>query len=654
MPAPALSREVIDAWVTALRARPATGPISAAAQLVADLIAEQGDSAPEVVLGAAYQRALSGPARRRQGSHFTPRDLVRRVIDATLDSADLPTEPTALRALDPAMGAGAFLCEALRAIVQRYQLADTIAVRRQIARSCLYGIDKDPLAVHAARRALWLTVGDAALPSDAFDHTLVCADALLEPRERWAAFHAVVGNPPYLGGKRIRTEHGDAYAARLLARYPGVNKNCDLAGHFLRQSFDFLAAGGALGLVVTNSIAQGDTRAGGLAHVLGAGGVITRAERRVAWPGSAGVVTSLIWIRRGSAKSPAILDGAEVPAIDAWLSAANRRAEPARLETMRGRAFIGCFLRGAGFVIGGSPSSRTSPSELDAVLASRPTSARCVKPFLGGREVVTHPEHAAGRRVIDFSEISLEQARAHPELCAIVERDVRPVREAKRSTAADAHHARRWWQFANTRPRLTRAISSCAHVIVIPRVAAHVLAVRVPTGPVFSDQLVVVPSESFATLALLSSRVHAVWAHALASSLGDGLRYTPSDVFETFPLPSLSFEDLERDEPLALAGRAFHDARRAALLHLRIGLTELCAGLRKSELDPALEPVRCAWLALDQAVLGAYGWADLDAPWHVDERGRFSFEPHSCRELIARLFALNDRLARQRAPRASQ
>jgi len=603
---------------------------------LAAIVESTGDDAPEVVLGVMHQASLDTGARRAMGAHYTPRDWVRRVVEAALELATLPSDVAELFVLDPAMGSGAFLCETLRCLLARYRLADNIENRRRIATRCLFGIDRDEVAAYAARRALWLVVGDEGLPESAFDSALVSADALtrgvIEQR-----FHLVLGNPPYLGGKRIRTVHGDAYANALVAKHPGSNKNCDLAAHFLRFGFDSLLPGGVLGFVTTNTIAQGDTREGGLGHVLRSGGVVLRAERRVSWPGAAGVTTSLIWIRRGAASTQAMLDGEPVAHIDAFLSPHRQRRDPARQPVMKGRAFIGCFLRGEGFVFDDEKPGASSLAERDEILSKRPASGSFVRAFLGGREVMNSPSFSPHRSVINFGAASLDAARQHPELLAVLERKVRPFRDARNDTKADAAHRARWWQFANSRPRLMARLIQLDHAIVIPRVTSQAVAVRVATDVVFSDQLVVVTSSSPAVLALLSSRVHASWARLTCSTLGDGMRYTPSDTFETFPIPFASFVELEQEPRLCRAGEQFEQQRLSIMRQRGIGLSSLLRLLRAPSLETDLADFREAWLAVDRAVLLAYGLGDVDAAWHVDARGHFAFPPVFEREVIGML-----------------
>ncbi|MBK6518665.1 MAG: N-6 DNA methylase [Polyangiaceae bacterium] len=618
-----------------------TEPTRAARAIVTSFVgAELSRSS---LLGAAYERALAPTSRRAGGVHYTPDTLVARVVVEAF-GALAPARRAAPFVLDPAMGCGAFLCATLREIVRHRGGGESVALRREIALACLHGIDVDESAVRAARRALWLEVADPSLPLDAFDENLVCGDALLDaPFDGRASldwrrafcrvfvrvpsgFDLVLGNPPFLGGKRIRTVHGDRYAGQLGALHPGANKNVDLSAHFLRRGFDALADGGVLGFITTNTISQGDTREGGLAHVLRSGGALVAADRSVPWPGAAGVVVSLLWLTRGPPPARARLDGDEVDHIDAFLSPLSTRKDPEKLPEMRRRAFIGCFLRGSGFVL-----DDDSAREL---LARAPESREILRPFMGGEEVLKDPLQRPHRWVIHFGPRTLDEARAHPALFEIVRDRVRPFREARRATKADAAHRASWWRFANPRPELEAATRDLSHVIVIPRMSSDVVAARIANTTVFSDQLVVVASSSFAVFAALSSRAHEAWARFTGSTLGRGLRYTPSDTLETFPLPARTFDALERDLTLEGVGRRLDEARAAALASRGVGLSRLRRLLAAPPAtDVDLEGVRAAKAAVDRAVCEAYGWPSSAAL--EDDRS-----------LVRRLLELNRERAR--------
>jgi hypothetical protein len=79
---------------------------------------------------------------------------------------------------------------------------------------------------------------------------------------------AFVGNPPFIGGKRIRETLGDCYRQVLYKLYPASSGNADYCTFFFLQGHAKLRKGGTLGLIATNTIAQGDTREAGLEKIV--------------------------------------------------------------------------------------------------------------------------------------------------------------------------------------------------------------------------------------------------------------------------------------------------------------------------------------------------------------------------------------------------
>jgi len=120
-------------------------------------------------------------------------------------------------------------------------------------------------------------------------------------------FDAIVGNPPFAGKNTIASGGPEGILDWLKTLHEGAHGNADLVAHFFRRAFHLLRRGGALGLVATNTIRQGDTRATGLRPIREAGGTIYDAVRRMKWPGEAAVVIATIHI----AKAPEPMAGSQ-------------------------------------------------------------------------------------------------------------------------------------------------------------------------------------------------------------------------------------------------------------------------------------------------------------------------------------------------------
>ena len=111
-----------------------------------------------------------------------------------------------------------------------------------------------------------------------------------------SGFDAIVGNPPFAGKNTTISGNAENYLVYLKEYYPESHGNSDIVAYFFRKAFDLLNQGGSLGLIATNTIAQGDTRSTGLRFICNNGGVIYNATRRYKWPGLAAVVVSLVHV----------------------------------------------------------------------------------------------------------------------------------------------------------------------------------------------------------------------------------------------------------------------------------------------------------------------------------------------------------------------
>lgn len=111
-----------------------------------------------------------------------------------------------------------------------------------------------------------------------------------------SGFDVIVGNPPFAGKNTLINGNPENYVEYLKELHPESHGNADVVAHFFRRSFNLLRQGGSMGLIATNTIAQGDTRQSGLRFICNHGGMIYNTQRRYKWPGLAAVVVSIIHI----------------------------------------------------------------------------------------------------------------------------------------------------------------------------------------------------------------------------------------------------------------------------------------------------------------------------------------------------------------------
>jgi hypothetical protein len=468
-------------------------------------------------------------------------------------------------------------------------------------------------------------------------------------------FDAMVGNPPFLGGRKIRSNLGDAYCDWLPQVFEDFSNNADLVAAFFRRAFVLTRPGGCWGLIATNTIAQGDTRRSGLVWVRQHNGYIYSATRRLKWPGSAAVVVSVIHVAKDYVLPP-VLDGKPVPDLTAFLFHAGGDKDPLVLRANFDKSFQGVVVAGSGFLFEDS-NTEASSSELVAELIDRDKrNLEIIRPYIGGEEINSSPTLAFSRWVIDFSNYDEAGARQWPDLIEIVEDKVLPYRRAVRREA----HRRYWWQFGDKRPALRAHLSRHERVLVNAQVSQHLAFAFQPTDRVFAMMLNVFILETYSAFCALQSRPHEIWVRFFGSSLEDRLRYTPSDCFETFPFP----ENWQTQPALETAGKAYYEFRAALMVLNNEGLTKTYNRFHDpDEREAAILELRELHAAMDRAVLDAYGWTDIPTDceflldYEIDEEEwgdkkkpyRYRWPDEIRDELLARLLELNADRAKEEA-----
>ena len=219
-------------------------------------------------------------------------------------------------------------------------------------------------------------------------------------------FDAIVGNPPFAGkNTTIAVNHAE-YPEWLKAIHPGAHGNSDLVAHFFRRAYGLLRDGGCLGLLATNTIRQGDTRATGLRPIRQAGGTIYTARRRYKWPGEAAVVVSVVHVAKGNLPGPYRLDRREVPMITAFLFHDGGDEDPQRLAVNADKSFQGSIVLGMGFTFDDTDSKGVANpiSLMHELIEKDSRNAERIFPYIGGEELNDSPSHTPHRYVINFED----------------------------------------------------------------------------------------------------------------------------------------------------------------------------------------------------------------------------------------------------------
>jgi hypothetical protein len=455
-------------------------------------------------------------------------------------------------------------------------------------------------------------------------------------------FDAIIGNPPFLGGKKVTAALGtnirDWFVNILTESTSG---NADLVAYFFLRAMSLLTRQGNLGLIATNTVAQGDTRQVGLDQLVKDGLIITRAIQSRSWPAAnANLEFAAVWGTRDRAATavPRVADGILVEQISALLEPVGRvDGQPVRLIENAGIAFQGCIILGKGFII-------DDPDEAAAWIVANQENTEVLFPYLNGEDLNSRPDSSAPRWVIDFNDRSESEAQAYRLPFAQLVNLAKPERATKAKAVREAP----WWLFWRARPAMRKAIRNLDEVLVIALVSKAVMPMRVSSGQVFSHALGVFATDSFADQAVLSSSMHQMWAIKYGSTLETRSRYTPSDVFDTFPRPRST-------DWLAEIGRTVDPERREIMQRRDLGLTRLYNLVNDPDtpdsVDADIARLRQVHVELDRAVMDAYGWGrvELDHGFHTyRQMTRWTVSPVARLEILDRLLQENhDRAAAQ-------
>ena len=491
--------------------------------------------------GTPGRRDAGTPGRRDAG---TPGRRAHRVL------RDFLARLRAFRVLDPACGSGNFLYLALQAIkdVEHRAIveAQALGLPREepgVGPEAVLGLEVNPYAAELARVSVWIGHIQWArrhgypAPSDPVLRTLdtiACRDAVLADDGTalpWPAADAIIGNPPFLGGKRLRTVLGDDYCERLFAAYAGqVPAEADLVCYWFARAQAAIAAGASAraGLVATNSIRGGANRR--VLDPLAQAGAITDAWADEPWTlDGAAVRVSLVCWGRDRAATP-MLDGAAVPAIHADLTAGAADLTTARkLPENAGVAFMG-DTKGGAFDVPGELARRW------LLLPSNPNgrpNADVLRPWANGMDVTRRPSDTW---IIDFGWTMTEaEAAYYSAPYAHVAVNVQPIRVKNNREA----YAKEWWRHVEPRPGMHRALKGLSRFIVTPEVAKHRIFAWMSPPTLPDHKLQVFARDDDTTFGILQSRLHQVWALAAGSwhGVGNDPRYTVGTCYGTFPFP---------------------------------------------------------------------------------------------------------------------
>lgn len=587
------------------------------------------------------------------------------------------------RVLDPACGSGNFLYVALRTlkdIEHRVNLeAESLGLHRQLPLTGpqnLLGIEVDAYAAELSRVTVWIGELQWRMQHgfgwkmdpilDPLDQ-IECRDALLGAggeEAAWPAADVVVGNPPFVGDKKMRGDLGNEYTEQLRQTFKGrVPGGADLVCYWLEKARAQVRSGGLkrAGLVSTNSVRGGANR-----QVLDA--IVRDTRIFAAWSDEPwvnnGAAVRVSLVAFGDGARAVSLNGAPVASVNADLTEGGGGAPDLttaqRLRQNADTCFEGIKKYGS-FDIPGAVAREwltrgTNPHGR--------ANADVLAPWINAQDVA---RRASDSWVVDFSGHTHEQAALYELPFEHVRTTVAPERQHDRNRKTRDQ----WWLFERSRTEMRAATRDLSRYLVTPVVAKYRSFVWRSAPTLAMNVLDVVARADDTCFGILHSRFHELWSLRMCTWMGKGNdpRYTPTTCFETFPFPTgLTPADSthQRTEPLpdgalipaglpgsvrphaeaiARAAKRLTDLRDAWLNPpewiervpevVPLGMTHspypdrilAKAGFEKELAKRTLTNLynqRPTWLsqaheALDVAVAAAYGWDDYSATMPGEE-----------------------------------
>ena len=614
------------------------------------------------IFGTLFEGVMDATKRSRLGAHYTGADDIllvvdpvvmkplrrewdeaKRDIDGLVADGKIEEGRAALDAfrerlagvtvLDPACGSGNFLYIALRALLDlEKQIIDYAAeqgwygMMPMVSPSQMSGIELDHYAAELAKTALWIGYiqwhemngfryrrNPILTPLD----TIRQMDAILDydgdgnvVEPEWPDAEFIVGNPPFLGGKLLRNQLGDAYTNAMFDLYDErVPAEADFVCYWFEKARARIETGKSsrAGLLATQGIRGGANRQA-LERIKTSGDIFVAHSDHPWYLEGASVHVSIVGFD-DSTETERELDGASVGAINSNLTAGADFTQAQSLDKNSGIAFMG-GTKGGPFDI---------PENIALRLLGKPNpdgrdNREVVRPRINGRDITSR---SSRKWIIDFGvDSTFEEAALYEAPFEYVEKHVRPIRANNRRR----RYADYWWIHMESRPGLRNALRGLERYIATPTTSKHRMFIWLDSE-VFSDNSVIaIARDDDYTFGVLLSRFHEKWARSLGTQLREvesGFRYTPTTCFETFPFPRPT--EGQR-EAIAEAARELNRLREGWLNPVDAEGEPVVFGVdlrRRTLTNLYNEYERHTWLVnvherLDAAVADAYGWdADL-------------------------------------------
>lgn len=564
-----------------------------------------------------------------------------------------------IKVLDPACGSGNFLYVAINLLLDLEKQVISFASQHdltwfpQVRPTQLAGIEINPYAQQLAQVVIWIGYlqwmhhnGFLAPRNPILEpiENIRRMDAIIDlsdpdnPKEpEWPEAEFVVGNPPFLGGKKLRAELTDSYVENLFEVWRGrVPAEADLCCYWFEKARSQIEAGKGrrAGLLATQGIRGGANR-DVLRRIKETGGLFFAESDRDWILDGTSVHISMVGFDSGE-EAEKVLNGRQVISINPNLGSEADVTQVGQLFANRGLAFMGDTKGGAFDIDEGRAILMLSTPN-----PHRVPNSSVIFPWVNGLDVTRRSRQMW---IIDFGcELPREEACKFEFPFKHIEENVWPERRKNKREA----YRENWWLHVEPRPGMRAALCRLPRFLTTVTVSKHRLFVWMEAPTLPDHQLIAFALSDGYFFGVLHSRLHEVWGLKLGTRLETRPRYTPTTCFETFPFPATSDDqkatiasaakDLDamrnnwlnppewtRQEVLEFPGsvdgpwaRFVTEPDNRGIGTVRypriVAKNEECAGKLKARTLTNLYNERPTWLdlahrKLDAAVFAAYGW----------------------------------------------
>ena len=619
------------------------------------------------IFGTLFERGLDPSKRSQLGAHYTGEDDILLIVEPVLmaplrrDWEQIKNEVgkikdeereakgkkkaslqkkisdtlrafadkiAAIKVLDPACGSGNFLYVALRLLLdlqnEVISFSDEMGTGRffvTVTPQQVFGIEINEYAHELAQMTIqigyiqWLRDNGYGLPSEPIlkpAKTILRMDAVLAYDENgkpvepeWPSADVIIGNPPFLGNRKIRPELGNEYCDALLKVYGDrIEGMPDLVCYWFEKAQNQILNGSAkrAGLLATQAI-RGGTNKQVLDHIKEKGDIFFAYSDKEWILEGATVHVSIVGFDNGNEKTKQ-LDGAPVDTINPDLTSDVDLSEGVVLAENNNLSFQGVVLRG---------QFNISRQEAEKMLALKDnpngsSNNDVIHRRRTGEDIVSLSSDSF---VIDFGiNMPIEEAAKYSAPFEYLKKHVYPSRQKANQAVA----REKWWIHWNPRTQMRTSLSGLDRYIATPRVAKHRIFVWLESDILPDAQLVVFARDDDYFFGVLHSKAQELWARRLGTQLRDavsGFRYTSTTTFETFPFPWVPGKEPKNNLRVNAISQAAKELveQRDRWLNAE-GLSE---AEKKKRTLTNLYNQRPTWLELvhkklDEAVFAAYGW----------------------------------------------